>query len=128
MADKAAKEEAIKKSPTTSETEVTSYLKYHFSEEEMKNLALDMAQATNKANAVEEKKKAANAGFKDELESHQLIARTAARKIEQGYEMKDIKCRKFTDYKKDLVTITRLDTGEVVEERKIKDSERQMSL
>ena len=68
------------------------------------------------------------AGFKDKIEKHQLDARTASRFIANGYEMRNIDCVKVIDYENDVVTITRKDTGEVVEERKLHESERQMTL
>lgn len=110
------------------ETKTREYLKYQFTEEELKSLAMEMAQATLQSNEAEEQKKAAMAGFKDTIEKHQLTARTASRFISNGYEMRQIDCVKVIDYKKDLVTVTRKDTGEEVESRKIKDSERQMTL
>lgn len=117
-----------KKPVTITQTETREYLKYSFSEEELKNLAMEMANSTIQANDAEEQKKAAMASFKDKIEGHLLSARTASRFISNGYEMRNIDCIKVIDYKEDLVTITRKDTGEEVENRKIKDSERQMTL
>ena len=119
---------AGKKPVTKTETATREYLKYQFTEPELKNLAMDMAQATLQANEAEEQKKAAMAGFKDTIEKHQLTARAASRFIANGYEMRNIDCVKVIDYKNDNVTITRKDTGEEVENRKIHDSERQMTL
>lgn len=114
--------------PKVVKTEVNEYLKYQFSEKELKDLAMKMAQATIKANDAEEKKKAVMAGFKDEIEQQQLVSKRASRDINNGYEMRDIKCVKKIDYENGIVTITRLDTGEEVENREIRDSERQRKL
>ena len=73
-------------------------------------------------------KEVAMAGYKDEIESYQLVARTSGRKVATGFEMRDIPCTKTTDYRKGEVVIIRNDTGEMVETRKIRDSERQMDL
>ena len=113
---------------TKTQTETREYLKYSFTEEELKNLAMEMANSTIQANEAEEQKKAAMASFKDKIEGHLLTSRTASRFISNGYEMRNIDCIKVIDYKEDLVTITRKDTGEEVESRRIKDSERQMTL
>jgi hypothetical protein len=114
--------------PKIVETKVREWLRYDFSEEELKAFGLEMAQATQKASIVEDEKKAANANFKDRIEKEQLIARTAARHINTGFENRDIDCIKMIDYKKEIVIITRTDTGEVVDERDIRDEERQMRI
>jgi len=116
-----------KKPTKVTSTEIREYLKYFFTEDEIRNLGKEMAQATIQANEAEEQKKAAMAEFKDKIEKHLLVARQASRFISNGYEMRNIDCIKRIDYANETVTITRKDTGEVVEERKIHDSERQMS-
>lgn len=126
MSDKTDKTK--KELPKMVKTEVNEYLRYMFTEEEIKDLGLKMAQATLKASDAEERKKAAMAGFKDEIESQQLVARKASRDISNGYEMRNIKCIKKIDYVKNNVTVTRLDTGEEIENRDIRDSERQMKM
>ena len=114
--------------PAIVTVECKKYLRYTFSEEELKSLGLEMAQALGKANEAEDRKKAAMAGYKDEIESYQLVARTSGRKVATGFEMRDIPCIKTTDYRKGEVVIIRNDTGEMVETRKIRDSDRQMDL
>lgn len=107
---------------------MVEYLSYEFTDLELKELGLGMAHATNQASAVEEKKKAVNAGFKDDIEGFQLVARKAARSIQNGSEMRDIKCTKTIDYKKGEVCIVRKDTGEEIRVRDIQDHERQMTI
>lgn len=51
-----------------------------------------------------------------------------AEKIRSGYEHKDIECKRELDYRLGTVIITRLDTGEIVEERPMDTEERQRKL
>jgi hypothetical protein len=51
-----------------------------------------------------------------------------AEKVRSGYEHRNVDCLKSLDYRLGTVTITRLDTGEVMRERPMDAEERQMSL
>ncbi len=110
------------------ESNSREYLRYLFTEDELKKIALEMAQETQKAGAAEDEKKAANANFKDRIEKHHLAAKIAAGHIATGFEMRNIDCKKIINYSKNIVTITRMDTGEQIESRGVKDSERQMKI
>jgi len=52
-----------KKPTKVTSTEIREYLKYFFTEDEIRNLGKEMAQATIQANEAEEQKKAAMAGI-----------------------------------------------------------------
>ena len=116
------------KEPHIETEKTTEYLEYRFSEDELKDIGLEMARATNRASEAEEQKKAAMAGFKDTIEKEQLTARMSARHISNGYEMRNIECKKYLDFTNCTVKVIRTDTGEIVVERKMRDNEKQMSI
>jgi uncharacterized FlaG/YvyC family protein len=49
-------------------------------------------------------------------------------KIRSGYEHRNVKCTKNFDYRLGTVTITRLDTGEIIRERPMDEHEKQIKL
>lgn len=114
--------------PKIVDTKTREYLRYTFSDDEIRKMGLEMAQETQKGAGAEAEKKAAMANFKDRIEKHALAAKIAAGHIATGFEMRNIDCVKMINYEKNLVTITRVDTGEEVERREIEESERQMTL
>ena len=111
-----------------SATKVKEYLRYDFTPDELRKMGLDMANAAQKVRVIDDQFKAAKENFKDKIAKEELIVKQSSWHISQGFEMRDIECEKLINYKKGIVTFTRLDTGEVVEERDIRDEERQMKI
>ena len=128
MAEKATSKKAAETTPKIVKTKVKEWLRYDFKPEELQKMGLSMAQAQQQADIAEDEFKSVKSRFKDRIEKHQLVVRENSRHISTGFEMRDIDCEKMIDYKKGIVTFTRQDTGEVVEERDIRDEERQMKI
>ena len=104
------------------------YLKYQFSEEEKKNMGDDLAQKFASKHETEDKLKAVSTQIKSEINALDAIMGGLAEKIRSGYEMRDVECEIERDFKNARITITRLDTGEIVESRAMTPEERQKKL
>jgi hypothetical protein len=106
----------------------TKSLQYVFSPDESAALAKDLSRKVKEVEDAEARKKAVAAQLKAELEQVLNDQRVLAGKLRDGYEYRDIKCEETKDYIHGLVTLVRLDTGEVVNERAMTVDERQQTL
>ena len=104
------------------------YLKYTFTEEELREKAREMARSVAEAERAEDEGKS----FKKQIDSRvaqaQAQIRICSENIRSGYEFRNIECDKVIDYRKGICTVVRLDTGEIVHERPLRPDEAQMVL
>lgn len=107
---------------------LTRNLKCILTEDETRLYGMDLARSNASKDESEERKKEVDAQLKAEIESHSTRALNLARKINNGYEYRDVECVTDLNFTKNSATVTRLDTGEVVEKRAMTDDERQTGL
>lgn len=107
---------------------ITKYLKYEFTETEMKEMSANMARATIENRNAADELKAVQAQFKSRIESAKNQADELARKIDQGYEYRNTECRVERDFAAVKVRVYRTDTGEMIESRDMTAKERQLRL
>jgi len=77
---------------------------------------------------INQEKKAALADFKNRIEAINDKIHKASIMIKQGIEVRQIECEMVMDYNKNTVTLTRLDTNDVVDRRGMTNEEKQMTL
>lgn len=104
------------------------YLKYTFSDEEKKDLAMQMAQTSIKKDSLEQQKTAVTKQFASDIAQAGIIIQSCASKIESGYEMRQIDCEEEPDFEKRILKTYRTDTGELVKTRPLRSDEMQKSL
>ena len=104
------------------------YVRYIFTEEDEKQLAVDMARNVGDLKKAEDDKKSVMSNFKSKIDELQGEINQAARLITAGYEMRDIKCAVVFDYEYKEVLYVRTDTGEVCRVRNMRADEIQMTL
>ncbi len=104
------------------------YLKYTFTEDEIKELGRSLAKVFSDHSEAEGRLKSVSTQIKAEITSLEGIMTMVSEKIRSGYEHRNIDCKKEFDYRLGSVTIIRLDTGEVVEERPMDAEETQKKL
>lgn len=102
--------------------------KYEFSEQEKKEIASKMAEATTKAQELEIEKKEVAATIKARIETNAKELHEFGKQYRDGYEWRSIECRREYDDIEGVVRTYRKDTGEVVEERAMTASERQQEI
>ena len=108
--------------------ELTRNLKWTLTQDEVRTYGVELARANASKDEAEERKKEVDAQLKAEIESHSTRSLNLARKINNGYEYRDVKCLVEYDYDKNMVQIVRTDTQEIVETRAMTEDERQTSL
>ena len=102
------------------------FLKCTLTEEEKKILGEEMAQAVYKKENFEGEIKNNNMKLKEQIKEGDIVISDCAEKIRTGYETREIEVEKVIDRAGNKVIITRIDTGEIIEERELTYNERQM--
>ncbi|HEA67978.1 MAG TPA: hypothetical protein ENI07_14325 [Desulfobacterales bacterium] len=104
------------------------YVKHLFSDDEKKEIAIDLAQKVAELKQKEDDKKAILSELKSKIDSLTAMLNVAAVKLNNGYEMTTVKCKLNPDWKAKTWIINRADNGEFVKERKMTPDELQMRL
>ena len=107
---------------------IKEYLKCHLTEKEKTELSAKIAKAISDRSSAEAKLKEVSASIKAQIAQLDAEISEKALQINNGYEYRNVECRMDKDYRLGSVTITRLDTGEVIRERPMTAEERQMEL
>ena len=106
----------------------TEFCKYTFTEDEKKALASEMAQSVSSLQSAEDQKKAIMSDLKGQIDSLQAKVNSSATKLNNGYEMRQIKCEVVADYDAKLWTFIRTDNGEIAKERRMTQDDLQKRL
>ncbi len=107
---------------------IKEYLKCLLTEKEKTELSAKIAKAISDRACAEAKLKEVSASIKAQIAQLDAEISEKALQINNGYEYRNVECRMDKDYRLGSVTITRLDTGEVIRERPMTAEERQMEL
>ncbi len=110
------------------EEETVEYLKHVFSEKEKTDMGEKLAQCFADCAGKEADLKSVSTQLKSEVAKIQGEMSALSGKIREGYEHRNIKCKKRFDYRLGMVEYIRLDTGEIVRERPLDEEERQRTL
>lgn len=96
---------------------IREYLRYEFSQEELREKAKNLALSVQKQQRAQEEQKAAQAQFKQRIEFEQANIGLLSNNISMGWEMRDIDCEVLYHVPSQAVKrVVRLDTREVVRE------------
>ena len=104
------------------------FIKYTFTENEKKEIAIEMAQKVTNLQQAEDDKKAVASDFKSQIDGIQASVNSAATKLNNGYEMRSIKCEVVPNYDKKVWEYLRTDTGEQTKEKPMTANDLQMKL
>ena len=107
---------------------IKEYLKCQLTEKEKTELSAKIAKAISDRASAEAKLKEVSASIKAQIAQLDAEISEKALQINNGYEYRNVECRMDKDYRLGSVSITRLDTGEVIRERPMTAEERQMEL
>ena len=102
------------------------FLKCDLTEAEILEFSSELAHKISDINEKEIDKKASAAQYKSEIDILQQTASSLARKVNEKAEYRDVECRATRDYDDNMFTVTRLDTGEIIENRPLRDHEMQI--
>ena len=104
------------------------YCKYILSEDEKREIALTMAQKVSEVNQAEDDKKSVMSDFKSRIDGLSAEVNRSATLLNNGYEMRNIKCEIIPDYTEKVFRFIRVDNGEEAKTRKMTTDDFQMSL
>ena len=104
------------------------YLPYKFSDQEKKDLSEKLAQAIGVKADAELRLKEVAASIKGEIAKQDAVINDAATKFRQGYEYRNIHCTIIRDFDKGTYKIVRDDTGEMIVDRLLSESELQLQM
>ena len=116
------------KTDNISTTNTKRSLRWDFTDEEKLAMGLELARENEEATAVEERKKEVDSQLKAEIDSHVAKSQSLSRKINNGYEYRDIPVKITKDLGKNSYTEVREDTGQTILERALSAEERQAKL
>lgn len=102
------------------------FIKYIFTESELKEIASEMAQKIVNLQQTEDDLKAIKSDYKSQIDGIQAGINSAATKMTSGYEMRSIKCQVIPNYEKKIWEYIRVDTGELVKEKRMTSNDLQM--
>lgn len=127
MATKKTAQKTEEKAQITRRRE-TRNLKTVLTAEELASAAEELAQSTQAADRLEEEKKSMVSEFKARIEEAVARRNKFANIVSTKSEYRQVDCEIVLDYDTKRVTVTRLDSGEVVTERAMFEEELQRKL
>lgn len=104
------------------------FIKYLFSEEEKQSIAINMAQKVAELQQAEDNKKAIMSDYKSQIDGIQANVNLAATKLNNGYEMRTIKCEIVPNWDDKVWEHIRVDTGELAKTKKMTPDDLQMQI
>jgi len=104
------------------------HLKCILTEEEIKESGAQLAKSYSDITDLEEEKKSVVSDFKAQIDKATAEASLLARKIQNGYEFRNVGCEEIWDYDEKLVYVVRVDTGETIRSRVMTSEELQKKL
>ena len=102
--------------------------KYEFKDFELKAIAKNMANAVSDIETLTDRLKSVKSQIKAEIDEATAVMNSCAKKLQTGYEMRDLDCEVVYDFKGGQVLYISEETGETVKSRKMTDEDRQQEL
>jgi len=103
-------------------------LPVRLTDDELLNQARKMAEASEAAEAAEQARKQATTQYKAEEEEARGKEKAARTLMRNGYEYRPVDITVTKDWDQKTVTVSRDDTGEIVEFREMSNSELQLEI
>ena len=101
----------------TEEKYENEFIRYTFTESELKEIAGEMAQKIVNLQQADDDKKAIMSDLKSQIDGIQAGINSAATKMTSGYEMRLVKCQVVPNYDKKVWEYIQADTGIMVKEK-----------
>jgi hypothetical protein len=106
----------------------TERLKCFFTNEEKQELGFQMAESVSRRIEHCKSLKAVTAQIKSDIAKEDSIISSCSGKIREGYEFRQVTCQDFKDFEQGIVRTFRLDTSQIIRERKMEPEEMQKDL
>ncbi len=125
---KKGEESMVEKEKDVSQEVVKEYLRCLLTEKEKTELSSTIAKTISDKGILEGRLKEVTTSLKADMAKCDAQISEIAQQINNGYIYRNVDCRMEKNYRLGSVTITRLDTGEIIRERPMTSEERQMKL
>lgn len=107
---------------------VTRHVRVELTQEEKIKAGQELAEALQRVEVAEYHKKAAVSQYKAEEEAAKTEAAAKLSLVRNGYEFRDVRCSEVSDWTTGRVQVIRDDTGETIEDREMRENERQIEI
>lgn len=114
--------------PKIATKQQTEYLKCVLTAEEVAVAANDLAKLLDDTQALEDQLASVKADFKAKIEKCEADTRVKQRLVRDKCDYRQVECDVEYNYSTLMVKITRKDTNEVIEDRKMTLGEKQMTM
>ena len=104
------------------------FIKHEFTENEKKEIAIEMAQKVTELQQAEANKKAVASDFKSTIDGIQANVSLSATKLNNGYEMRSIKCEVVPNWDKKVWEYWRIDISTIAKTKPMTANDLQMQL
>jgi ABC-type molybdenum transport system ATPase subunit/photorepair protein PhrA len=119
----------MKTNTSTMPDTISKSLLCKLTDEERKDFGIKLATTLEEVQRVEEEKKRKADHYKDRIGGLQATADELRRKVSTGQEWRDVECVVILDEPaKGIKSISRTDTGEVIETKPMTDADKQLQL
>jgi DNA segregation ATPase FtsK/SpoIIIE-like protein len=109
-------------------SEASRILKCELTQAELLTMGQELADAHSEHESITNELESIKAEFKGKIQAEEGKIGSLSAKIRAGYEHRQVKCATVKDWKSKTVTVTRLDTGAIIENRPMNQEELQMPL
>jgi protein-disulfide isomerase len=99
--------------------------KHNLTENEKKARGDSLARKLAEIDSITEQRKEVAAKLKSQIDGIKLEIKQLGHTLLTGYEYRDTECVVIMDYKRNVVEVSRLDTGEIIRSRTMTVPERQ---
>jgi len=103
-------------------------LKCELTDDERKDAALLLAQKLDEIGSLESELTSIKKSIQGKVALAEAEAGNAKAMVRDGYEIRSVDVQETMDYEEKSVRVIRLDTGEIIEDRKMSATELQMEL
>jgi len=107
---------------------VTKALPCQLTEAEILKYGRDMAHAMSERDRVQAEFDSVKQEYKARIEEHSANINKLSGRVNSGIETRDVACEEVKDWTDGTVTVARLDTGEIVEARPMREDEKQTEI
>jgi hypothetical protein len=107
---------------------ITKPLSVRLTDEEVLKYGREAARAVADRESIESDFDSMKKDYKARIDEQTAIVSKLSPRIHSGKETRDVECEEVKDWTKGTVVVTRLDTFEIVDQRPMRDEERQMEV
>lgn len=108
---------------------VKEYLKYEFSQDEIRQFGIDLARLSSEHSELEDEKKSVTSQFKAQMDAKHAEIQAVSNKINSGSERRSVDCEwRYNQPNSGMKQLWRLDTQEILTTTSMTAEEMQLEL